>query len=464
MQWSRAATRCAAIAKPATRSAPPTNCAGCRVVLAARMAGSGRAGGGRGRRAPASAAGEPRAGDGLQQPLAAGHARGRSPPGHPLGPTGHRPGARARRRRDAHPRAEQRRRGRAQRRPGRWRAQPARQRAAGARPRPRRPPGTGVLQPRIDRRPPARSRARPGVAGARDRLLPRGGARRASALHGILARALAARSRRVGERGRTGEPRARPRRVLRTRADPRARRAGAGAGAPRRRRRSRAADRGGRAGRRSGAPPSPDGRRHRTRGVGLAGRRGAQGGGGPDGGPPAARHAAADPWLAAELAVWRGRCGLDTGADADAAPPALGDELRGEHAAAAARWDELGCPYDAALALAEGDEADQRRSLDRLHALGAAPAARRVARRLRTRGARAVARGPRPSTRANAAQLTARELEVLRLVADGLRNADIAAGCSSPPAPSTTTSPHACASSAPEAAVRPPRAPGSSGC
>jgi DNA-binding CsgD family transcriptional regulator/tetratricopeptide (TPR) repeat protein len=142
--------------------------------------------------------------------------------------------------------------------------------------------------------------------------------------------------------------------------------------------------------------------------------------------PPPRRHAAADPWLAAELAVWRARCGLDAGADADMAPPALGDELRGEHAAAAASWDELGCPYDAALALAEGDDGDQRRSLDRLHALGAAPAARRVARRLRTRGARAVARGPRPSTRANAAQLTARELEVLRLVADGPRNADIA--------------------------------------
>jgi DNA-binding NarL/FixJ family response regulator len=37
-----------------------------------------------------------------------------------------------------------------------------------------------------------------------------------------------------------------------------------------------------------------------------------------------------------------------------------------------------------------------------------------------------VARGPRPATRANPANLTARELEVLALVAEGLRNADIA--------------------------------------
>jgi DNA-binding CsgD family transcriptional regulator len=48
-----------------------------------------------------------------------------------------------------------------------------------------------------------------------------------------------------------------------------------------------------------------------------------------------------------------------------------------------------------------------------------------VARRLREGGA-SVPRGPRATTRANEAQLTAREVEVLRLVADGLRNADIA--------------------------------------
>jgi DNA-binding NarL/FixJ family response regulator len=48
-----------------------------------------------------------------------------------------------------------------------------------------------------------------------------------------------------------------------------------------------------------------------------------------------------------------------------------------------------------------------------------------VARRLREGGA-SVPRGPRPTTRANEAQLTAREVEVLRLVAEGLRNADVA--------------------------------------
>jgi DNA-binding NarL/FixJ family response regulator len=48
------------------------------------------------------------------------------------------------------------------------------------------------------------------------------------------------------------------------------------------------------------------------------------------------------------------------------------------------------------------------------------------ARRLRARGERGLARGPRASTLSNPAGLTPRELEVLRFVAQGLRNAEIA--------------------------------------
>jgi DNA-binding NarL/FixJ family response regulator len=49
-----------------------------------------------------------------------------------------------------------------------------------------------------------------------------------------------------------------------------------------------------------------------------------------------------------------------------------------------------------------------------------------VARKLRVRGVRDIARGPRRATRAHPAGLTARELDVLALVVDGLRNAEIA--------------------------------------
>jgi DNA-binding NarL/FixJ family response regulator len=49
-----------------------------------------------------------------------------------------------------------------------------------------------------------------------------------------------------------------------------------------------------------------------------------------------------------------------------------------------------------------------------------------VARRLRERGARGLPRGPRRRTRENPAGLTSRELEVLALLTQGLRNAEIA--------------------------------------
>jgi DNA-binding NarL/FixJ family response regulator len=72
------------------------------------------------------------------------------------------------------------------------------------------------------------------------------------------------------------------------------------------------------------------------------------------------------------------------------------------------------------------EEVPLRRAHAELHAMDAGPAATIVARRLRQRGARGVPRGPRPRTRDNPAGLAARELEVLALSADGLRNAQIA--------------------------------------
>jgi DNA-binding NarL/FixJ family response regulator len=67
-----------------------------------------------------------------------------------------------------------------------------------------------------------------------------------------------------------------------------------------------------------------------------------------------------------------------------------------------------------------------RGALEQLQSLGARPAVAIVAHRLRERGARALPRGPRAATRANPANLTPRELEVLVFVAHGLRNLEIA--------------------------------------
>jgi DNA-binding CsgD family transcriptional regulator/tetratricopeptide (TPR) repeat protein len=130
--------------------------------------------------------------------------------------------------------------------------------------------------------------------------------------------------------------------------------------------------------------------------------------------------------LVGELDLWRRRAGLPAVDIPGAAEPdAL--QLAGGWARGAESWREVGCPYEAALALAEADEEEPlREALDELQRLEARPAAAIVSRRLRELGVRGLARGPRPSTRGNSAQLTARELEVLRLLSDGLRNATIA--------------------------------------
>jgi DNA-binding CsgD family transcriptional regulator len=143
------------------------------------------------------------------------------------------------------------------------------------------------------------------------------------------------------------------------------------------------------------------------------------------GGLPVA--ALVDRWIAGKLAVWRRRLGAEA-EETGTIPEPYELELAGDYAAAAAAWDLRGCPFDAAMALAgSGDEDDLRRAHERLLALGARPAAAIVARRLRERGIRGVARGPRPATREHPAGLTRRELDVLESLAEGLTNAEIAA-------------------------------------
>ncbi len=117
----------------------------------------------------------------------------------------------------------------------------------------------------------------------------------------------------------------------------------------------------------------------------------------------------------ARLTFWRRLAGFDAG-----------DAVDG-WAADAEGFDQRGMPYEAALArLQLDDEASLRLAWAELRRLGAVPAGRLALQRLRSLGVRGLDRGPRPATRAHPAGLTAREVEVVELLADGLRNADVA--------------------------------------
>ncbi|MEU8244915.1 response regulator transcription factor [Nonomuraea sp. NPDC048916] len=132
-------------------------------------------------------------------------------------------------------------------------------------------------------------------------------------------------------------------------------------------------------------------------------------------------------WAAGELGYWRWVADASTWpAEVSANPYRL--QMTGDWVDAARSWRRLGCPYEAALALAEGDDADQGlAALRELQRLGAWSAAELVARRLREHGVRRLPRQPRRATRGNPARLTSREIDVLRLMPEGLRNVDIAA-------------------------------------
>ncbi|MEZ5498457.1 MAG: AAA family ATPase [Steroidobacteraceae bacterium] len=133
-----------------------------------------------------------------------------------------------------------------------------------------------------------------------------------------------------------------------------------------------------------------------------------------------------NPWPRSELSYWLWRAGAWRG-EGDVLADPYARQIAGEHLAAYGLWTGFGCPYEAAMALYDaGDEASLRAALTTFTEMEAQPMVHRVRHRLRAIGAKRVPRGSRASTRANAARLTRRELQVLALVAEDLTNAAIA--------------------------------------
>jgi AAA ATPase-like protein len=135
--------------------------------------------------------------------------------------------------------------------------------------------------------------------------------------------------------------------------------------------------------------------------------------------------ARAHPWFAGELAYWLHRAGAGVGVDAIYAEP-FALQIAGRYREAAEAWRALGCPYERAAALAECSGEDQLAALAMFERLGARPAATALRKRLRAARVRGVPRGAHAETRANPHDLTARELEALTLLCEGLRNSEIA--------------------------------------
>jgi DNA-binding CsgD family transcriptional regulator/tetratricopeptide (TPR) repeat protein/energy-coupling factor transporter ATP-binding protein EcfA2 len=129
---------------------------------------------------------------------------------------------------------------------------------------------------------------------------------------------------------------------------------------------------------------------------------------------------------AAEVGYWMRAAGQNVPINNSEHPYTLLAEGHWEDAADA--WRHADCPYEQALARTHSsDVSDLLSALTTLDALGAEPLARRVRLQLKALGVTRVPRGRIRTTRDNPAGLTERQTDVLRLLAEGLTNAEIAA-------------------------------------
>jgi len=128
-----------------------------------------------------------------------------------------------------------------------------------------------------------------------------------------------------------------------------------------------------------------------------------------------------------QVALWCRRVGEpDSPADAATLREPYATAVGGRAEDASARWDALGCGYEAALALLDSQQDEMlRESLRRLDGLGAQATARVVRQTMRDLGFRSIPAGARQTTREHPAGLTRREHEVLELLCEGRTNEEI---------------------------------------
>ena len=137
-------------------------------------------------------------------------------------------------------------------------------------------------------------------------------------------------------------------------------------------------------------------------------------------------HESRDRWKKGKVVAWMWRADALESAPSGVAEPYV-MEFAGDWRGAAQAWHVLGCPYEEALVLAwYGDEPAQLAALDIMQNLGATAAANALRKRMRAKGVLKIPRGSRATTRSHPQGLTKREVQVLDLLAQGMRNAAIA--------------------------------------
>lgn len=132
-----------------------------------------------------------------------------------------------------------------------------------------------------------------------------------------------------------------------------------------------------------------------------------------------------DPWTSGELVYWKWRYGSRSVATKNIAEPYL-LQMNGHWQTAADFWAKVGSPYEEAIALSDGDEQAMLKALGILKRLGARPAEEKLLKTMREKGVRKIPRGPQSRTLNNPMGLTQRQVEVLKLLTEGLSNQEIA--------------------------------------
>lgn len=126
------------------------------------------------------------------------------------------------------------------------------------------------------------------------------------------------------------------------------------------------------------------------------------------------------------LVYWMHACDVPGSENAIVYTEPYQSQRNGHWRIAAEKWGELGCPYEQALALFEGDQEHQKQGLKILSDLGATATCELLRTKLKQKGMRNIPRGPRQSTKKNPALLTGRQIEILYLLREGAPNKVIA--------------------------------------